>query len=90
VSSHNGEWTLNSASNSLDWSIPLISTEESSGSLEFSATGDESSFFPVRVAFTGVGSLAGISISGVTFVEGGSEAPFSHEATVAAKDYTVV
>jgi coatomer subunit delta len=90
VASHSGDWSVNPATNSLDWSIPLISADESSGSLEFSANGDESTFFPVRVSFVGSNSLAGVSVAGVTLVDGGSDTPFSQEASVTTKEYVVV
>ncbi len=91
VSSHSGEWALNSSSHSLDWNIPLINAEDKSGSLEFSVGGDDAGvFFPVRVSFVAQGSVAGVKVASVTRVEGGDEVVFSEDATVSVENYTVV
>ncbi|KAI0778833.1 hypothetical protein BD413DRAFT_685354 [Trametes elegans] len=91
VSSHSGEWALNPSSHSLDWTIPLINSEERSGSLEFSVGGDDTgAFFPVRVQFIGEGSIAGVHLASVKRVDDGEEVPFSEDATVTVENYTVV
>ncbi|EJF67306.1 hypothetical protein DICSQDRAFT_76923 [Dichomitus squalens LYAD-421 SS1] len=90
VSSHTGDWALNSSSHSLDWNIPLINAEEKSGSLEFSVGGDDAGvFFPVRVSFVGQGSIAGVKVASVARVDGG-DVVFSEDATIAVENYTVV
>ncbi|KAH9932093.1 uncharacterized protein BXZ73DRAFT_101469 [Epithele typhae] len=91
VSSHTGEWSLNSSSHSLDWTISLINTDDRSGSLEFSVGGDDASaFFPVKVSFVAQGSIAGVKVASVTSVEGGEVVEFSEDATVSVENYTVV
>lgn len=69
---HSGQWALNPASHSLEWSIPLVSSEpaedgteaQTSGSMEFSVGGEEiDAFFPVKVSFVGLSSLLGINVS---------------------------
>ena len=91
VSSHSGEWALNSSSHSLDWNIPLINAEDKSGSLEFSVGGDDAGvFFPVRVSFVAQGSVAGVKVASVTRVEGGDQVVFSEDASVSVENYTVV
>ncbi|KAI0931645.1 hypothetical protein AcW2_000489 [Taiwanofungus camphoratus] len=91
VSSHSGEWALNSSSHSLDWSIPLVNSEERSGSLEFAVGGDDpGAFFPVRVSFVGQGSVAGVHLAGVTRVDNGEEVVYSEDATVSVDSYSVV
>ncbi|KAI0714795.1 hypothetical protein C8Q76DRAFT_437508 [Earliella scabrosa] len=91
VSSHSGEWALNSSSHSLDWTIPLINAEDRSGSLEFSVGGDDAGvFFPVKVSFVAQGSIAGVKVAAVTRVDSSEEVVFSEDATVSVENYTVV
>jgi hypothetical protein len=90
VSSHTGEWTLNASTHALDWSVPLVNSDESSGSLEFSVSGDDAAaFFPVKVSFIGEGSMAGISVANVIAVEGGEAIVFSQDSTVTTDEYIV-
>ena len=91
VASHNGSWTLNASTHSLDWSIPLVSTSESSGSLEFTVGGDDAgTFFPVKVGFVAEGSAIDINVAGVSKVDGGDGVVFSQEASIAAEEYIVL
>jgi len=92
VSSHSGDWSLNPSSHSLDWTIPLISPQEDrSGSLEFTVGGDDAgAFFPVKVAFIGQGSMAGVAAANVTRLDNGEEAVFSVDSVVTADSYVVV
>jgi hypothetical protein len=91
VSSHSGEWALNPSSHSLDWSIPLITSDDRSGSLEFTVGGDDAAaFFPVKISFVGQGSMAGITAANVTRVDNGEEAVFSADAVVTTDSYVVV
>jgi coatomer subunit delta len=90
VSSHAGEWSLNPSSHSIDWSIPLVSADQRSGSLEFTIGGDDVGvFFPVKVSFVGQGSMAGISIAAVNRIDN-TEVIYSSESFVTAEDYQVV
>ena len=91
VSSHTGEWALNPSSHSLDWNVGRVDADERSGTLEFSVGGDDpGAFFPVKVAFVGQGSMAGISLASVTRVENGDEVVFSEDASIAVDNYSVV
>ena len=75
----------------MDWTIPLINTDERSGSLEFSVGGDDAGvFFPVKVSFVAQGSIAGVKVASVTRVEGGDDVVYSEDATVSVENYTVV
>ena len=77
-------------SHSLDWSIALINSDESSGTLEFSVGGDDAAaFFPVQVSFIAQGSMAGVNVGSVQLVDGG-DAVFSQEAILTVENYTVV
>jgi coatomer subunit delta len=92
VSSHVGEWSLNPSTHSLEWAIPRISAENRSGSLEFTVGGDDASaFFPVKIAFVGQGSLAGIDVASAHKVDGSEEAVvFSTDCVLMTEDYRVV
>ncbi|KDQ62900.1 hypothetical protein JAAARDRAFT_168200 [Jaapia argillacea MUCL 33604] len=91
VSSHSGDWALNGSSHSLDWTIPLISSSNSSGSLEFTVGGDDAgAFFPVRATFVGQGSMAGVHVTSVTQADNGAETVFSEDASVTTEDYLIV
>lgn len=72
---YSGQWSLDAASHSLEWSIPLVSASpgedgapgETSGSMEFSVGGEEAdAFFPVKVSFIGVGSMMGLEVRQVS------------------------
>jgi hypothetical protein len=65
VTSHTGEWVIDPSAHSLIWAVPRVSAndETKTGTLEFSVGGDDASaFFPVKVNFTGLGSLIGIDV----------------------------
>lgn len=67
-----------------------MDSDNSSGSLEFSVSGDDvAAFFPVKVAFIGAGSMAGISVASIAAIEGGTDTVFSQDATVTADEYIV-
>ncbi|KAI0050583.1 hypothetical protein FA95DRAFT_1555507 [Auriscalpium vulgare] len=91
VASHSGEWQLNPSSHAIDWSIPLVNADERSGSLEFSISGDDvGAFFPVKVAFVGLGNIVGVRVASVSRVDSGEEVTFSEDATLAVDNYLVV
>jgi len=93
VSSHTGEWSLDSASHSLAWSIPVITAANDSktGSLIFNVGGvDVGIFFPVEVSFIGQGSLAGVVISSVDKVDESEPPEFSVDSFVSTDEYLVV
>jgi hypothetical protein len=91
VSSHTGSWSINAFTHSLDWTLPLISASDSSGTLEFSVGGDDAgTFFPVKVAFVAEGSVIDLGVANVSKVDGGDEVVFSQEASVVAEEYVVL
>ncbi|GJJ13281.1 hypothetical protein Clacol_007532 [Clathrus columnatus] len=96
---YSGQWSLNAALHSLEWSIPLVSATpaedstpgQTSGSMEFSVGGEEiDAFFPVKVSFVGLSSLLGIEVNNVTRADNGEEVLFSQEATLTVEDFQVV
>jgi len=93
VSSHMGEWSLDPASHSLVWSIPVVTADDDSksGSLIFNVGGvDVTAFFPVDVSFIGRGSLAGVAVASVSRVDDGEGPEYSVDALVTADEYLVV
>ena len=91
MSSHSGELQVNPSLHSLDWSIPLINSEQRSGSMEFSVGGDDAgAFFPLKVTFVGQGSIVGVRVKSVSRVDNEEDVVFSEDATVATDDYLVV
>jgi hypothetical protein len=93
VTSHSGEWSLDPASHSLAWSIPVVTAHDDSktGSLIFNVGGvDVSAFFPVDVSFLGQGSLAGVTVASVNRVDGAEGPEYSVDALVTADEYLVV
>lgn len=91
MSSHTGEWTLNASTHSLDWNIPIISSEDKSGTLEFTVGGDDvGTFFPVKVAFVAQGSLIDIGIGSVSRQDTGEDVPFSQDVTISSDEYLII
>ena len=91
MSSHTGEWALNSNSHAIDWLVGRVDSDARSGTLEFTVGGDDAgAFFPVRVAFVAQGSLAGVRLASVTRADSGEEVPFSEDASLVVDSYTVV
>ncbi|KAG8927382.1 hypothetical protein FRC03_001093 [Tulasnella sp. 419] len=92
VSSHSGSYSVDPQSNSLIWTIQKVSsTENKSGSLEFSIEGDDTSaFFPVKVDFAAEGSLVGVDVEGATAVDGSPVETFSCEVVCTTDDYLIV
>lgn len=93
VTSHSGEWSLDPASHSLAWSIPVVTANDDSksGSLIFNVGGvDITAFFPVEVSFIGQGSLAGVAIASVGRVDDAQGPEYSVDAFVTADEYRVV
>jgi len=93
VSSHSGEWSLDSSSHSLAWSIPVITADDDSktGSLIFNVGGvDASIFFPVEVNFIGQGSLAGVVVASVEKLDGSESPEFSVDSFITTDEYLVV
>ena len=75
----------------MDWSIPVISSEERSGTLEFTVGGDDAStFFPVKVNFVAQGSVVGVGVTSVEQTDDGRDVDYSQDISVTVDDYTVV
>ncbi|KIJ53699.1 hypothetical protein M422DRAFT_201923 [Sphaerobolus stellatus SS14] len=94
-----GQWSVNPASHSLEWTIPLVSNTagedgtpcQPTGSMEFSVGGEEvDAFFPVKVSFVGLGSLLGLEVTKVSRVDNDEDVLYSQETTLNADDFQVV
>lgn len=87
-------WTLDNASNSLNWLISEVdASNESSrnGVLEFNVPGDDTSaVFPVAVDFVAQRGLCGVEVSAVKAVEGGADVPYSTETLLSTDDFAIV
>jgi hypothetical protein len=77
-------------SNTLQWSVPTISADQSTGALEFSIeTDDTEAFYPVKASFISPTSLAGVLVAAVTRTEDEGEVTFSQDATASTDEYQV-
>lgn len=69
-----GRVTVNGGTSNLEWSIPAIDADETSGSLEFTCAADDADeFFPIHVTYEQQVSICGLDVSDV--VAAGSEGP---------------
>ncbi|KAF8330777.1 uncharacterized protein EI90DRAFT_3145697 [Cantharellus anzutake] len=93
VASFTGDWAVDPSTHSLLWTVQRISYNDDSraGSLEFSVGGEEpSGFFPVKVNFTGLSSLLGITVDGASQLDSGENVEFSQELSLTTDEYVVV
>jgi hypothetical protein len=72
----------------------VVSSEEenTSGSLEFSMPGagdDTAVFFPVKVSFNAVGSVAEMAVASIKEVASGADVPFSTEVLLNVDEFVV-
>lgn len=76
----------------VSWSIPLVDSGNSSGSLNLTLAGDatEASFFPMNVNFVANASIAGVQVNEVVGVDTGMPVRYSCETVLAAEEYVVV
>ena len=58
-----GEYKHDSRRNLLEWCLPVIDSNNKSGSLEFSIAGQPNDFFPVNVSFVSKRSYCDIQVS---------------------------
>ncbi|KAM0755072.1 hypothetical protein T439DRAFT_309935 [Meredithblackwellia eburnea MCA 4105] len=87
-----GSYYINPQTNSLDWSIDVVSedAETSTGSMEFEVDGDDAgAFFPVQVEFVSQKTLCGVEVLSVVNPDG-SPVDHSLDTLLSAEDYAVV
>lgn len=92
VTSETGTHSVDSAAGTLTWIIPIVSSSENkSGSLEFTVDGEDTSvFFPVKADFAAEGSLVGVAVANVLKTDADEQLTFSQEAVCTTEEYEVV
>lgn len=91
VSNIEGEFKFDSKKQMLSWRIPQITSENQSGSLEFSIPEvDPDSFFPIEVSFDSGSTLSRIGIVGVVQAENPEqEVEFHADTSMSVEKYTI-
>lgn len=75
---------------SLDWTIPSISEDNSTGSFEFEAEADEDNeFFPMTVKFRKESPIVPVDVHEVTLTEMSESLDFSKDVKVVAENYVI-
>lgn len=88
---HQWEGSYTQKGRNLIWSIPLVSKQQKTGSLEFTVTPSiPNDFFPLSVTWTSETSLALLTAVKVTQAEDGSPVDFSQEISFHADKYEFV
>ncbi|CAL8372576.1 archain 1b [Gadus morhua] len=85
-----GEYKHDSRRNLLEWCLPVIDSNNKSGSLEFSIAGQPNDFFPVNVSFVSKRSYCDIQVAKVTHVDGDNSARFSSETSFVVDKYEIL
>jgi len=90
VAECDGEYTHDTRRGALLWQHALIDSNNRSGSLEFSVSGNPDDFFPVSLSFNSCKSFSGIKVLDCLEVDGGN--PVKHSTNIAffAEKYEVV
>lgn len=88
VSTPDTDWSA--SSNAFLWTIPSISSENPSGSLEFKCDGDADAFFPVNVGFVSAGSLVNVDVAKASLIEGGADTEFSMDRVLTVDRYEII
>ena len=57
-----GEYRFDSKKHILEWRLPVIDSANSNGSMEFSISGMESDFFPIKVDFESTKTYSHIEV----------------------------
>ena len=85
-----GSFRHNSRMGFLEWSIPSISDDNGTGTLEFVMTGDEEDiFFPVEIIFTSETLLGGPIVAGVVDGTSGEPITFSNDCSLSVASYNI-
>ncbi|KAL7272068.1 coatomer subunit delta [Rhizina undulata] len=79
------------AGDCIDWNIPTVGEENSSGSFEFEAEAElEEEFFPMRVAFRKEKPMVDIEVNDVTLIDLGENVDFTKDVNSVADNYVIV
>jgi len=91
VGAIDGSWSYDSRRKAVLWAIDMIDASNATGSAEFVfPAAPAESFFPVDVAFTADGGLAGVAVAAVTDVDGGAPVKHGLRSRLVADAYQVV
>ncbi|XP_062376835.1 archain 1b [Sardina pilchardus] len=85
-----GDYRHDSRRNNLEWSLPVIDTDNKTGSMEFSIAGQTSDFFPISVSFVSTNNFCDIQVLKVTAVDGDSQVKFSTETSFVVDKYEIL
>lgn len=73
----------------LEWSLPLVDKSNPNGTLEFSASGDPDSYYPVNVSFTLNRPFCDMKVRGVSHSGTGQPVPYTTDCTVLTEQYSI-
>lgn len=91
VSECDGSCTVDSRHSKLVWSVPLVDSDNSTGTLEFSCGGRPADFFPVTVSFTCTGqTMSGLSVDSVSKLDDGEPVGFSVNSSLVPEKFEIV
>ncbi|KJH41857.1 adaptor complexe medium subunit family protein [Dictyocaulus viviparus] len=91
VSECEGSYDYQKARNQLIWTMPLIDSANSSGTLEFSVpNGHADHFFPVQIRFHSHNLYCDIGVDSVQLMDGSSAVPYSTETRFTTDKYEIV
>lgn len=85
-----GEYHYDSRKNILEWRLTVIDAENKSGTMEFSAGGKPSDFFPVRLNFVSSTLFCGIKVAQILGVENNEPMKYSEDTMFSVEKYEVV
>ncbi|KAI1319012.1 Coatomer subunit delta [Mortierella claussenii] len=86
-----GQYVVDRQQSALIWQLPLISSENPAGSMEFNCQGDDTeNFFPVSVQFQSERLICDVDVIAVTQIADGSEVPYSKQSILTPVEYSVV
>ncbi|XP_071844077.1 coatomer subunit delta-like [Apostichopus japonicus] len=85
-----GEYHHDNRKNILEWTLPVINSENKSGSLEFSIAGSPDDFFPVNVNFFAKRTYCNIQPDSIVSVEGNRPVKHSLDTVLLVEKYEIV
>ncbi|KAL4647522.1 coatomer subunit delta [Arapaima gigas] len=85
-----GEYRHDSRRNVLEWCLPVVDSNNKTGSLEFSVAGRPGDFFPVSVSFVSKRTYCDIQVTKVAHLDGDSPVRFSTETSLVVDKYEIL
>jgi len=91
VNQVDGDFQYDPRRSVLDWSIDLIDNTNRNGSLEFVVPAtDTDGFFPIECSFGSKQTFCDVKVVGVTTIEDGTPAKYTHSTNMVVGQYAVV